>query len=190
MKKILLSLYLIATVFPTLAQNKTSTPKDVEKSIFGIELGLLHLIGYNEFRIAKYVALRSELGFVMGFGSSSNENYTVIGTTISLEPRWYYNLKRRVAKNKRIDGNSGNFFSLLINFHPNLILYNSNKNVNIVADFSITPSYGIRRSFGKHFTYEFDFGIGYLHYINPKNYTIANKRDVSLNINAKIGYRF
>ncbi len=37
---------------------------------------------------------------------------------ITAEPRWYYNLNKRVSKSKNIEGNSGNFISLKTSYHP------------------------------------------------------------------------
>jgi len=71
-------------------------------------------------KLSKQILLRSEIGFdteIWG-GSFYDRTGFVLAPVITLEPRWYYNLNKRVKKDRRIDGNSGNFISLKTSYHP------------------------------------------------------------------------
>ena len=164
----------------------------VEKSTFGIQTGLLGMWAHNEARLTDKIALRSEIGMDAAIFKANmySEVAFLMGSVITLEPRFYYNLERRVRKSRSIEGNSGNYFSLKTSTHPNLLNISSNDNVKIVADVSIIPSWGIRRNVGQHFTYETAFGVGYGVYYGKYAKLIQDKGDVAINLNFKLGYRF
>ena len=164
----------------------------VEKSVFGVQLGVLGIFGHNESKLSNSIALRSELGYEAGLffsGYDSNLGF-IMAPAITLEPRWYYNLNRRIGKSKRIDGNSGNFISIKTTYHPDILVISSQDNINLISDISFVPTYGIRRNIGAHFNYEFGFGIGYAHLFREENVFIVNQSDVSVNLHARFGYRF
>lgn len=183
----------IITLFTTiLAINMSAQDASVEKSVFGVQLGLVGLWVHNEVKLSNSIVLRSELGIELGYydNTITNTNGILIAPSLVLEPRWYYNLNKRQAKSKRIDGNSGNFIALKTTYHPDLLVYGSNDNVNLISDLSIVPTWGIRRNIGKHFNYEAAFGIGYLHTFDKQDVYIVNDSDVAVNLHARIGYRF
>ncbi len=187
MKKALLTL-----IFCGLSVIATSQNTSVEKSTFGIQTGFLGLWVHNEARLSNQFALRSELGLDTGvFG---NDIYGAVGyilvPTITLEPRWYYNLNKRAAKSRRIDGNSGNFISIKTTYHPDWFVISNEDNINFIADITIVPTWGIRRHIGNHFTYEAGIGIGYVHYFKEDNVHLINEADVAVNLHLRIGYRF
>ncbi|MDG5490435.1 hypothetical protein [Psychroserpens sp. SPM9] len=181
-------LYLLS--FNTIyAQQKDAS---VEKSVFGVQTGLLGIWANNESRLSNSIVLRTELGMDAGiFGNDIyNSSGYILGFVITAEPRWYYNLNRRQNKSKRIDGNSGNFISLKTSYHPDWFYFSSDDNVKLIADISIIPTYGIRRNIGKHFNYEAGFGIGYIEYLNDNDVIILNESDVAVNLHLRLGYRF
>ena len=163
----------------------------VEKSVFGAQIGILGIWGHNEARLSNSIALRSEIGVEIGFYSSSlvKGSGAFAVPSITIEPRWYYNLNKRVSKSKRIDGNSGNFVSIKTNYHPDLLLTSINSNYNFISDLTIIPTWGIRRNIGKHFNYETAIGIGYIKYFEEEN-TFLEEADVGVNLHLRIGYRF
>lgn len=187
MKKNLLLLGLCFCTLLIHAQNAS-----VEKSVFGIQTGFLGIWLNNESRLSNSIALRSELGIEGGFGISSNssQNFFMTAPVITLEPRWYYNLKKRKNKSKRIAGNSGNFIALKTSYHPDILITSNNDNVVLISDISIVPTWGIRRHIGNHFNYEAGFGVGYLHYFEKENVIIINESNVAVNLHLRIGYRF
>ena len=163
----------------------------VEKSIFGIQTGPLGIWGHNEFRMSNELAFRSEIGLEVGvWGSSYYESITyLLAPALSIEPRWYYNMNKRVSKEKRIDGNSANFLSLLIKYHPDWFVI-SNQDIDKVSDILIIASWGLRRNLGQHFNFETGAGIGYVYYFAKNAGYSENEGEVALNILFKIGYKF
>lgn len=187
MKKILLSL-----VFCGLTLIVKSQDASVERSIFGIQTGFLGIWVHNESKLSNQLAVRSEIGLDAGIYSDDfyNASGFFMAPTLTLEPRWYYNLNKRQSKSKRTDGNSGNFISLMVRYHPDWFLIVNRNDANFIADISIIPTWGMRRHLGNHFTYETGIGIGYAHYFMEDNALLLNESDVALNLHLRIGYRF
>ena len=109
MKQFLLALVFTLSVFKIAAQDAS-----VEKSTFGIQTGFLGVWAHNESKLSNSIALRSELGLDAAIfeGNFVSKKGFIMVPALTLEPRWYYNLNKRVSKNRRIDGNSGNFLSI------------------------------------------------------------------------------
>ncbi|WP_340201720.1 hypothetical protein [Ascidiimonas sp. W6] len=187
MKRILLTLIFCGLTLIAKSQNAS-----VEKSTYGIQTGFLGVWGHNESKLSNQIALRTELGLDTGiFGSDVNDiDGLILIPTITLEPRWYYNLNKREKKSRRIDGNSGNFISLKTTYHPDWFVISNQNNINFISDISIIPTWGIRRNIGTHFTYETGIGIGYVHYFKEDNVILLNQSDVVVNLHLRIGYRF
>nr|WP_320023401.1 hypothetical protein [uncultured Draconibacterium sp.] len=169
----------------------------VEKNLWGVQTLIFPLSVYNETKLTTNIALRSELAW--GFGWSGNGSYIdnsvkwAVSPYLGIEPRCYYNLYRRNQKEKRIDGNSGNYLSLYTGFQPGFGI--TSKNVDIYPAISIMPMYGLRRNIGKHFNFEFAFGFGYNWTF--QNYTSATGKkysntvgDTTLGLRLALGYIF
>ncbi len=171
------------------AQSQEAT---VEKSVIGIQTGFLGIWTHGEFKLSNRIALRGEIGIDAGIAGGDNYENTIYlsAPVITLEPRWYYNLKKRVNKSRRIDGNSGNFISIKTSYHPDLLITSSEDNIDFINDISIVPTWGIRRNIGKHFNYETGLGIGYVHYFEKENAPLKEQSDIALNLHLRIGYRF
>ncbi|MFC4635328.1 hypothetical protein ACFO3O_15570 [Dokdonia ponticola] len=184
MKKYMLTPLLLVSIF-TNAQDVS-----VEKSTYGIQTGLLGVWVHNESKLSNSIALRSELGFDAGFWLNDlyDVNGFIMAAVITAEPRWYYNLNKRKNKSRRTDGNSGNFLSLKTSYHPDWFVISNVNNVQIRSDFSIIPTWGIRRNVGKHFTYESGIGIGYQYFFSNQNTTTNSQ--LTLNLHLRLGYRF
>ena len=183
MKKTILLILVCITICTTYSQDAA-----VEKSVFGIQTGILGIWAHNEFRLSDKIALRTELGLDAGiFIGGPNDGKLAFVPALTLEPRWYYNLNRRVDKGKRIDGNTGNFISIKTTYHPDLFVINNPDNVNFISDLSIIPTYGIRRHIGKHFNYEAGFGIGYVWYLEDSNTIGFEEDEVAVNLHLRIG---
>lgn len=187
MKKIILTL--IFSILTLIAKSQTAS---VENSTFGVQTGFLGIWAHNEAKLSIQIALRSEIGFDSGIwgGSFYDKTGYVFAPVITLEPRWYYNLNKRVKKDRRIDGNSGNFISLKTSYHPDWFVISNYDNISIVSDITIIPTWGIRRNIGNHFNYETGIGIGYVYYFAKSAGYLENKSDVALNLHLRIGYRF
>ncbi|NPA35602.1 MAG: hypothetical protein GXO47_02020 [Chlorobi bacterium] len=172
------------------AQDKVSS---VEKSIWGIQIGLPPVAVYNEFMLADEFSLRSELS--LGFAwQSGTETVWAVSPVIQIEPRYYYNIKRRVGKGKRIDGNSGNYLSFIIGGETGEGI--KSKDVELYPGIFLLPMYGLKRNVGNSFNYEFALGVGYAWSFQKYtdfftgedfNVTIGG---IVLGIRIAIGYKF
>jgi hypothetical protein len=164
----------------------------VEKSVSGVQTGFLGLWIHNEFKLTNALSLRSEIGFDSGIwgGDLYDKNGFLMTPILTLEPRFYYNLNKRVSKSKDITNNSGNFISLKTSYHPDWFVISNYKDVDIISDISIIPTWGIRRNIGIHFNFETGIGLGY-RYIFAKNAGYSdNKSEGAANLHLRIGYVF
>lgn len=164
----------------------------VEKSTFGIQTGFLGVWVHHEARLSNQLVFRSELGFDSGIwgGDFYDRTGYVFTPVITAEPRWYYNLKKREGKSKRIDGNSVNFVSLKTSFHPDWFVISNYDNISVISDLSIIPTWGIKRNIGRHFNYEAGIGVGYRYIFAKQAGYLENETEVALNTHLRIGYRF
>lgn len=161
----------------------------VEPSLYGVQIGLLGVWGQQEARLSNQIALRTELGFDAGIwgGDLYNETGFALAPVLTLEPRWYYNLNKRVKRSRNISGNSGNFLAFSISYHPDWFTISNTENVEVFSDISLIPTWGIRRVIGKHFTYETGIGIGYRYFFDD---FIGNQGEIAVNLHLRIGYSF
>ena len=164
----------------------------VEKTIFGVQTGLLGVWFHNESRLTNEIALRSEVGYNLSLfgGSFYPKTGYLMKPIISIEPRWYYNLETRKSKSRNITGNSGNFFTVQCSYSPNKLVLSNYNNTGIVSNLSIIPTWGLKRTVGKHFTYETAIGIGNNHFYAKKEGYSSDKNYTSLNIHLRLGYTF
>ncbi len=80
--------------------------------------------------------------------------------------------------------------SLKTSYHPDWLVISNTKNVNVISDISIIPTWGIRRNIGNKFCYETGIGIGYRYIFAKQAGFIENKSEVTTNLHLRIGYRF
>jgi hypothetical protein len=163
----------------------------IEKSITGIQIGFFGTEVYNETRLSNKIALRSQFGLNAGiFGGSLYEKTGfILYPELSIEPKWYYNLDKRVRKNKNIKNNGANFYSLNIQYSPNWFVVSNYDNIEINNTLSIIPTWGFRRNFARKFNYEFKIGLGYGMILRWKDY-IENENGAVMDLGFKIGYDF
>ena len=183
MKKIVLVLILIQQ-FSFAQETETAS---VEKSIFGIQTGFFGIWVHNESKLSNEISLRSELGLDAGFVINSYDNSTFLVPSIRVEPRWYYNLEKRVAKGKNIKNNSGNFLSLTTTYNPDWFVIPEKTNLNFIGSVSVIPKWAIKRTYGNHFTFETGVGIGYVFF--TEDY-LDSKGVVGVDLHLRLGYTF
>jgi len=186
MKKNLTLVFLSLSIFCN-AQNIS-----VEKSVFGIQTGLLGIWAHNESRLSNTIALRSELGLdgAIWDGSIYDEVGFSLSPVLTLEPRFYYNLNKRNSKSKNITNNSGNFISIKTSYHPDWFVISNVKDISIISDISFIPTLGIRRNIGTHFNYEAGFGFGYRYIFAKAAGYYSNDSEAIGNLHLRIGYIF
>lgn len=186
MKKLLTGFCLIGYIFG-FSQEKT----DVESSITSLQAGILGVWLNNETKIYEKTTLRSELAMNFGFSKQANrEALWAFTPSLRLEPKYYYNLERRLNKGKSIDNNSGNFFSLPVTYTPNWFLISNIENAEVIPNISIVPSYGLRRNITGQLNYEFSFGAGYAYYFVKNLGYSDNILSLAMNLSFRLGYTF
>ncbi len=168
-----------------------SQEASVESSSFGVQAGFFGAWAHHELRLSKKISLRTELGFdtkIWG-GAIYPKTGFLFTPVITLEPRWYYNLAKRERKSRRIDGNSGNFISLKTSYHPDWFVISNHKNIRVIDDLSLVPTWGIKRNIGKRFNFETGIGVGYMRYFIRDNGYVKNRGSAAINVHLRIGYR-
>jgi hypothetical protein len=187
MKRILLTLAFFGLTLLAKSQNAS-----VEQSTYGIQTGFLGLWVHNETKLSNAMVLRSEIGLDSGIWGGDFYNGTgfLMTPVLSLEPKLYYNLNKRVSKSKRIDGNSGNFISLKTSYHPDWFVISNKDKLRYISDISVIPTWGIRRNIGNHFNYETGVGMGYRYIFAKQAGFSENKSEAAFNVHLRIGYRF
>ncbi|MEH6405865.1 MAG: hypothetical protein V7767_01155 [Leeuwenhoekiella sp.] len=174
------------------AQETKEAKASVEKSMYGLQIGFLGVWGYNEMRLDDKFALRTEIGFDGGFsaGGYDSDFIWAFAPGIKVEPRWYYNLDRRKENNRRIAKNSGNFFAVSTNYHPDWFVISPRDEVAARESLFTSVKWGIRRNIWGHLSYELGLGAGY--YIDfTKQYGYDhNSTGFSPDIHFRIGYTF
>lgn len=191
MKRLFLVIMIGLLTYNVFSQDKI--PK-VEKSIFGLQTGMLGVWVHNEYGLTNAVTLRTELGLDTGiFGGDYYDNRFnfILFPTVTLEPRYYYNLNKRVAKGKNIAKNSGNFLALKGNYIPDwFVISNSNSNIDIAENISVLVKWGIKRTLGEHFTYETGIGLGFRTFFLEQYGYQSNESEAAIDLHLRIGYTF
>lgn len=83
----------------------------------------------------------------------------IIAPFLDLQQKWFYNINKRIRKDKNVQNNSGNFISArLITRGPSIA-----ENVTRTSDFDFAfgPTWGIQRKYGERFHLLFDVGPQY-----------------------------
>lgn len=161
----------------------------VEKNIFGIQTGLFGAWITNETRLANKFSLRSEIGMDLGLVVDYGDDVTSLFIpTIRMEPRWHYNLDKRVEKGRSIKNNSSNFLALNFIYSPDWFYISKMDNINVISTLSIIPKWAIKRNIGSsNFNYEAGFGIGYAIYFEEYG---GDRSGAAVDLHARIGYTF
>jgi hypothetical protein len=174
-------------LFAFCVSNSQNSEVNIEKSIVTFQLGTVGVWINNEIRLSDEIALRTEIGLyteiVKGIGF-------FMAPEITLEPRWYYNIKKRVFKKLDTSNNGANFLTIRTNFRSSIFEisnYDENRAENSIA---FIPKWGIRRNLGTNFNYELGLGIGYLSFINQKYFTVSDSDGIIIDLHVRIGYNF
>ena len=159
MKKFIV-VFIVTVFYSNIFSQKTLSNGEnigVNKSILSIQTGYFGIWINHELKLHKKIALRTEIGteYRMKFAIKQSFNYLKHQVSLFLEPKYYFNLKKREKKNKNIKNNAGNFISLRTNIN---IL--NNLETGEIYFHTLTPTYGIRRNITSHFNLELSFGYG------------------------------
>lgn len=178
----------------------------VDESLNGIQTGFLGVWWHNETKIAQRWALRTEIGYEAPLFSTTEaefkkldfykNQYPLFLPMISLEPRWYYNSRKRQGNSKNTFHNSGNFASIAARYYPEILAYSPRGINEVDGGFFIVPSWGIRRNIDHRWNFEIAIGVGVdlTETFRSKNYegTIVTEdfEDLLFNIHIRIGYKY
>ncbi|TVP51878.1 MAG: hypothetical protein EA341_04255 [Mongoliibacter sp.] len=182
---ILTCIFFIFIIKTTDAQEHAS----VEKSIWQVQSLLITKYFSNESRLKRDMALRSELGFNFSYqdGFFMQNPLYVWNPFLRIEPRYYYNLEKRLLKGKKIAKNSGNFLALTTTYQPDWFVISNEDGIRVIPSLSLIPTWGIRRSPTRHFNYEAGIGIGYgWEYYRVMPRTVA-MGEVFVNLHLRVG---
>ncbi|MCD8445558.1 hypothetical protein [Tenacibaculum finnmarkense] len=164
MKKILLTLILGIITTLNYAQEK----KDIgTEKIWRVNF--LNPAIELEIPTGQFSTFSSALGIGYGGGypdltSSGNGFIYIISPFADFQQKWFYNLNKRNLKDRNTENNSGNFVSLRFVTRGNSIAENVYRTSNF--DFTVGPTWGIQRKYGKNFHLLFD--IGPIYYLDTK----------------------
>jgi len=171
----------------------TVEPGGVEQSIGNAQAGLFGAWVSYEGRLSNTLAIRAEGGLDAGFYYTylTKETVFMAGPSINLEPRWYYNIKKRAAKGRNTANNSANFIGLSVKYLPDWFTLSNDKFYNIADQVLIVPKWSIRRHIGSsNFNYEAGIGIGY-QYVFLKQYGyLENASEAYMDLHVRVGYTF
>ena len=178
---------------------QTSSAGTVEKSMFNIQTGLIGFWASYEARLSDKWTLRTEAGLDLwtfeteysNFNSTKKETEAAFVPSISIEPRWYYNISKRSEKGKYTANNSANFITVAVEYYPDLFLIGNVPDFIYMPDqISIIPKWGMRRAIASSsFNYELGAGVGYIAYLQKEGY-MKQSNNVAIDIHARIGYTF
>lgn len=105
-------------------------------------------------------------GLGIGYGggypdltSADNGIIYIIAPFLDLQEKWFYNLNKRLGKNKTVQNNSGNFISARFLTRGPSISENVHRTSEF--DFAFGPTWGIQRKYGEKFHLLFDVGPQY-----------------------------
>jgi len=91
------------------AQQSTS----LEQSVTGLQLGFFGAEVYNEAKLSDQVSLRGQLSLLPSVwgGDFYSKTGFALAPALSVTPKYYYNLAKRVEKGKNIKNNAANYIA-------------------------------------------------------------------------------
>lgn len=156
-----LSILVILTLFTITIQAQEQKTYNTEKVW---RINFLNPAAELELPTGNYSTFSTGLGIGYGGGYpdltyKDNGLIYIIAPFLDLQQKWFYNINKRLVKNKTVDNNSGNFISArFITRGPSIA-----ENVFRTSDFDFAfgPTWGIQRKYGEKFHLLFDVGPQY-----------------------------
>lgn len=172
------------------AQEDKENNQGVEKCIFTAQTGGLGLWVSNELRLGNEYALRTEIGidaYTIEIENGKDDNMMV--PSISVEPRWYYNIERRSTKGKHTANNSADFVTVAVEYISGELAISQDTKHKLPEIITFIPKWGMRRAIsGSNFNYELGGGVGYQGYI--VNSDDIKDTNLGIDLHLRIGYTF
>ena len=159
-----------------------------QENVKSVRAGLLGVWFQYENAISELGVMDYEIGYIGGLYGSGNKVNVVFTTALSIEPKWYYNLNRRLKKEKNTRNNTGNYLSVEFQYIPNWLTSTNVRtqpfeDPGVAISYTFVPKYGFRRSFSDKFNFEFAFGIGNTWYEDQSS-------EIAAALDIKFGYIF
>ena len=184
MKKLLI----LSTLFWGFMVTSKCQESGLEKNILGIQVGIIGIDFYNEYKLADKITLRSEVSLYPGVwgGSMYEKTGFMLHSGFTLQPKYYFNIDKRLQRGKNITNNSANYLSVQIRYIPDWLVISNYENIEIFNQLHFIPTFGIRRKFASNFNYEFKVGLGYGVSLD-KSYKFSG---TAFDLGFKLGYDF
>jgi len=145
-----------------------------------IQAGFFDLGYAREFPVSNKTVINVFGGMYGGFFYNSFEGAQFdLVPVVSVEPRLYYNMAKRLSKNKKIDFNSVNYVALNCAYVFGML--STNPYFLTESTFSVSPEWGFRRYLGKRFTFDLAIGPGF-------NKSLFEPLNVSVNVYITFSY--
>lgn len=187
-----------------------SNAQVVDKSINGLQTGLLGIWWNNESKLAPNWALRTEIGYAapvytrVHYGEIDTNNfsavYPIFQPVLSFEPRWYYNSRKRIGNSNNTFHNSGNYATIALQYYPKFLAYSPSGGAkNLVFNSKepngglyFIPTWGIRRNISYHWNFEIGagFGVDLIEAFDLGSEIEEQGDDFIFNIHLRIGYKY
>ncbi len=152
-----MKIYLLTVSLLFISLVSAQSDKNVEEQQFKINFinpGVEYELG-----IAKNQTISLGIGLQFTAASVSTEFYYAFLPTLNAQYRFFYNMERRLGKDKNISGNSGNYIAASGTMFSSLFFIGNVDDVTGSAGF-IGPVYGIQRTYQKGFNFNMEFGVG------------------------------
>lgn len=186
MNKIILTLLVLLISSKLFAQKNEETM--LSHSLFNIQAGFGFWVN-NETKLIETVALRTELGLSGAYQKEASESTLAFLPGVSLEPRWYFNLKKRHSQGRDISFNSANYWSVKAFYISDAFIIATN-NAELENDkLNITINWGLKRNLSKKLHYEFGVGLGVDALYKKNNAILASDSPIVGSLTLRLGYK-
>lgn len=189
---LLLSLLLIPGLLQA-ADKYPSYNQDHTVSNHSLMLNLLGLTYSYEQALSRRTTIQFSAGAAYSFGQIlgidfdrdyglelTTRDYHLVRGIITAEPRFYYNLPKRFRKEKNTCGNSGGYLSVELGYSFPIAVSSGIEGASL---YSMTPYWGFRRVWWKHFLFDLSGGLSFMASSNKTQAIFPTLR-------LGLGYRF
>ncbi len=163
-KNVIVLLALLISLFQTIQGQEGLEDK------FNVRLGLIGGWASYDKPLGGSFLLNGEIGYVGGI-VGGNFLFTSI---LEIEPRYYYNVDKRIQKGKSIKNNSANYLAMHFSYLPDFLISTKYASTNIERSFNIIPTYGLRRNISGGLNFDFEIGLGYQVNNGTENNVVPN----------------
>ncbi|NML38102.1 hypothetical protein HHL17_12930 [Chitinophaga sp. G-6-1-13] len=180
----LIAVALLSTLPLTTAAQKDSLPDNGLKPLQIKGNLMLPGIGFSlERKLSHRTSLHAEMDLVGYYYYTYSDYYGgdwgyELVPVARLEERFYYNLRKRLARGKSMRNNSGNFFAISGSYFFGTV---ANRNMGRSQwAFSLQPLWGMQRGVGKHFSFDARFGLGPVYYSDLRRWEVQPRAQLML----------